>query len=60
MDGNHRANRYSKNSDPSDISHWDGDTVHGYFPDTKAYRNYLAGIPVTREVSPSLAAIILI
>jgi hypothetical protein len=53
IDGNHRANRYSKNTDPTDVSHWDGGTISGYFPDKKAYQAYLAGIPVAKEVRSS-------
>jgi hypothetical protein len=47
IDGNHHANRYIKNTDPSDQSLLKG---HGYFPEKKAYKEYIAGIPSTKEV----------
>jgi hypothetical protein len=50
MDGNHRSNRFTKNTDPKDLSLWEG-VARGYFPGTHAYSDYLKEIPVTKEVS---------
>lgn len=48
IDGNHHANRYAKNSDPHDESLLKGQS---YFPEKKAYRDYLAKTMITKEVS---------
>lgn len=49
VDGNHHANRYTKNTDRNDRSLLV--TLSGYFPGNE-YRLYLDQIPVTKEVSP--------
>jgi hypothetical protein len=53
VDGNHRCNRYTKNTDAHDTSLWDGS---GYFPNNK-YKEYLDGIPVTSEVCTTRPAL---
>jgi hypothetical protein len=50
MDGNHRSNRFTKNTDPKDVSLWEKN-MYGYFPNGQAYQDYLDRIPVTKEVS---------
>jgi hypothetical protein len=52
MDGNHRSNRFTKNTDPKDSSLWES-TAYGYFPSSKVYTDYLKRIPVTKEVGCS-------
>lgn len=41
-DGNHHSNKYSKNTDPDDISLYNGTA---YFPEDTAYREFLSKIP---------------
>jgi hypothetical protein len=53
VDGNNRCHRYTKNTDRNDRSLLDGQ-AWGYFPSKDDYSTYLAGIPVTREVSATL------
>jgi hypothetical protein len=49
IDGNHHANRYTKNSDPADSSLLEG-RASGYFPSAASYSDYLNKIPATKEV----------
>ena len=48
-DGNSKANRFSKNSDPKDRSLLEG-RASGYFPSKTIYAIYLDVNPVTKEV----------
>jgi hypothetical protein len=48
-DGNHHSNRYSKNTDPSDVSLWD--RFFGYFPCALTYKDYLDRLPEAKEVN---------
>ncbi|KAF8955769.1 hypothetical protein BDZ97DRAFT_1709000 [Flammula alnicola] len=41
-DGNHHANKYIKNTDPDDISLFEG---KAYFPDDTAFRHYIKHLP---------------
>jgi hypothetical protein len=41
-DGNHHANKFSKNSDPDDISLFDG---KGTFPEDSEFRKYIKNLP---------------
>ena len=41
-DGNHHANKFSKNSDPDDISLFDG---KGTFPEDSDFRKYIKNLP---------------
>lgn len=47
LDGNHHANRYAKNTDPTDSSLFKG---NAYLPDQQTYRDYLSRTEVTKEV----------
>jgi len=40
--GNHHANKFSKNSDPDDISLFDG---KGTFPEDSEFRKYIKNLP---------------
>jgi hypothetical protein len=41
-DGNHHSNKYSKNTDPDDISLYNGTA---YFPEDTAYREFVRNMP---------------
>ncbi|KAF8810573.1 hypothetical protein BYT27DRAFT_7091579, partial [Phlegmacium glaucopus] len=41
-DGNHHSNKYSKNTDPDDVSLYNGTA---YFPEDTAYQEFLRNIP---------------
>jgi hypothetical protein len=41
-DGNHHSNKYSKNTDPDDISLYNGTA---YFPEDSTYREFVRNIP---------------
>jgi len=43
-DGNHHSNKYSKNTDPDDVSLYNGTA---YFPEDAAYREFVRNIPNT-------------
>lgn len=43
-DGNHHSNRYLKNTDPDDISLFNGEA---YFPNDQQYREYVKKLPKT-------------
>ena len=50
-DGNHHSNKYSKNTDPDDVSLCDG---KAYFPNDAEYNEYIRNLPSTAlEVSCS-------
>ncbi|KAJ7067667.1 hypothetical protein C8F01DRAFT_1342934 [Mycena amicta] len=48
MDGNFQCNQFSKNTDPDDVSLFNG---RGYFPREEEYKSYLVKIPVSKEKS---------
>jgi len=41
-DGNHHSNKYAKNTDPDDISLYDG---RAYYPNDAEYREYIKNLP---------------
>jgi len=41
-DGNHHANKFSKNSDPDDVSLFNG---KGTFPEESAFQKYIKNLP---------------
>lgn len=47
IDGNHHANRYSKNTDPRDASLLRGAS---YMPERVLYKEYVTGTECTKEV----------
>jgi len=54
-DGNYHSNKYSKNTDPDDVSLCNGTA---YFPEDSAYREFVRNIPNTAsEVSKNIYSI---
>lgn len=51
LDGNFQCNQFNKNTDPDDVSLCEG---KGYFPPDSEYKEYLAGVPVSKEVRQSM------
>ena len=47
LDGNFQCNQFNKNTDPDDVSLCAG---KGYFPLDSEYKEYMARIPVSKEV----------
>ena len=45
-DGNYHLNKYTKNTDPDDVSLYDG---KAYFPRDDEYKEYLKGIPANSK-----------
>lgn len=41
-DGNHHSNKYAKNTDPDDVSLYDG---RAYYPNDAEYRDYIKNLP---------------
>ncbi|KAJ7136196.1 hypothetical protein C8R46DRAFT_1322335 [Mycena filopes] len=51
LDGNFQCNQFNKNTDPDDVSLCAG---KGYFPLDSDYKEYLARVPVSKEVTQLL------
>jgi hypothetical protein len=51
LDGNFQCNQFNKNTDPDDVSLCAG---KGYFPLDSEYKEYLARIPISKEVCHSV------
>ncbi|KAJ7116742.1 hypothetical protein C8R46DRAFT_1170407 [Mycena filopes] len=51
LDGNHQCNQFSKNTDPDDVSLCAG---RAYFPLDSEYQKYLAEVPNSTEMIPSI------
>lgn len=49
LDGNFQCNKMKKNSDPDDISLFQG---NAYFPKDDLYKEYLRNVPKSEEVRP--------
>lgn len=51
LDGNYFLNKYSKNTDPDDVSLFDG---HSYFPPEEDLQEYLSAVPVNGKEARKL------